>query len=487
MKKLILILLLAVGIMFTTGCQTGEKNTNLTSSKQISNSSNLNSKSVSSSSISTSKINSSSSKSSSISSSQSNSSKLSSSKSNSSSTQNTSTITAKLDTLMSSDGHLADIGTGDTLDSRGVTGLNNFAVNLSKKLYVNNENLFTSPASIYLALGMTYNGAAGSTAQGMASVLGATDLSLSDYNNFNRNLQYLLLGNKTSQFELANSIWMSSIYANSVKQDFINSNKDYYGAMVSTLDFANPASVDTINNWVNTNTNGRIPKVIAAPIDSSTLMFLINTIYFKAGWSKPFDTKATTGADFTTSSGTKQVQMMNETDNFHYTENSLLQAVEIPYADNKTSMLVLLPKGNISDLYAQMTGQNLSGWLSDMNNSYADVNLSLPKFQFEYQNNLNDALISLGMSDAFSKSKADFSNMISPSVTNAYIGNVIHKSFCSVDENGTEAAAATVVQMKPTAVMQSQKVDMNINHPFIFGIVDDTSDAILFLGSVSNP
>jgi len=396
-----------------------------------------------------------------------------------------SSCTGAKNVLVNTAGHLTKIDYTASIDSNEAERLNTFAVELYKQLYKDNENVFISPASIYLALGMIYNGANGKTADEMATVLDATGSTLDEFNNLSRDLQNVMIGNDKSKFELANSIWISDTFKASVKKDFLDRDKKYYGAMVASLDFNKSSSADTINNWVKDNTKGKIEKAIDGTIDSATLMYLINTIYFKAEWSMPFDTNLTKEADFTTPNETKQVKMMRSIANSKYFENAMFQGILLPYNDNKTSMFILLPKGNLADFQTQITSDNLSNWLSEMGKANQRVNLSLPKVSLEYQASLIPSLSSMGMTDAFD-GNADFTNMASNSQAQGlYIEAVAHKTYLAIDEKGTEAAAMTASQA--TNGPPPTLPDMIVNHPFLLGIVDDSSGAVLFLGSITDP
>ena len=392
-----------------------------------------------------------------------------------------SSCTGAKSVLANTPGHLTKIDYTASIDSSEANRLNTFAVELYKQLYKDNENLFISPASIYLALGMIYNGANGKTAEEMANVLDATGLSLDEFNNLSCDLQNVIIGNDKSKFELANSIWMRDSFKDVVKQSFLDRDKEYYGAMVASLDFNKASSVNTINNWVKDNTKGKITKAIDGSIDPTTVMYLINTIYFKANWKEPFEANKTQEADFTTPNETKKVKMMNAEIYQGYIENDLLQGVMLPYEDNKTSMFILLPKENQPNFQSEITTENLTTWINQMKSKRVAVNLELPKINLEYDTNLIPALYAMGMSAAFGDG-ANFSNMADAGL---YIGEAEHKSFLAVDEKGTEAAAMTNVAMHGGDMIITN--NMIINHPFILGIVDDNSGAILFLGSITNP
>jgi serpin B len=386
--------------------------------------------------------------------------------------------------IASTPGHLTSINKISTLNTKTVTNLNTFAINLYNELYSSDDNLFISPASIYLALGMTYNGANGSTKEEMARVLGANNISLNEFNILSRDLQYLMLGYENSKFELANSIWIRDTYNNLVKRDFIDRNKNYYGAMITSLDFNNPMAKTAINNWVNKNTHGRIKTAIDEDINPLTVMFLINTIYFKADWKVPFEKEKTISGSFNNANEIINVDMMNKVDKLGYVENDKLQGVLLPYNDSKTSMFILLPKNQ--SIISNLNADNIQSLITEMNNNKVDINLSMPKVKVEYVSSLKEPLSNLGMSHAFS-GIADFSLMAENATEDGlYISDITHKSFLAIDGKGTEAAAMTKVTMDKTA-MPISKYNMKVDHPFVLGIIDNESKAILFLGFICSP
>jgi serpin B len=383
----------------------------------------------------------------------------------------------KTNVFVSTSGRLKDIKEVNTVSSDIVTSLNNFAFNMYDELSKNTNNMFISPTSIYLAMGMVYNGANGDTQEEMANVLNIGNMSLKDFNQLSRDLQYLILGYKNTKIELANSIWIRDTFSESIKNDFINNNKDYFGAMISALDFNNSSSKNIINDWVSKNTKGKIKDAIEGKIDSSTIMILINTIYFKAAWENQFDDAYTIRDNFNGKNGVENVDIMRQTKTFKYTENDLMQAILLPYEDSKTSMFIILPKGNLKDL--NLSNDNFMNVIDEMNNKSSYVALSMPKIKMDYSVKLNEILAKLGMPSAFNK--ADFSKMTDEDVL---ISDVTHKTFLNIDENGTEAAAMTKVDMDLTSVMEDKPKEMNINRPFMFGIIDNSSKAILFLGHI---
>ena len=336
-----------------------------------------------------------------------------------------------------------------------------------------------------MALGMTMNGAAGETQTAMESTLGFKDMSSGDINESYKNL----IGALTTidpkvTLEIPNSIWYSHVF--SVLQEFIDVNKDYFNAEVHPLDFLNPASVDVINNWVAESTHDKI-KNILDQIDPEARMFLINAVYFKGSWVYEFDEQYTEPETFYLADGTtKQVDMMKQEAKLSFFANELFEAVDLSYGGGNFSMVVMLPKETHTpeDIIDQMNDENWSAWINNF--SEANIQLSLPKFKLEYGKRLNDELIGMGMAPAFDPYAADFSK-INPDEP-LFIGFVKQKTFIDVNEEGTEAAAVTIVGMFTTST-QDPPVPyfFTVNKPFIFAIKERDTGAILFLGKVMEP
>jgi len=339
------------------------------------------------------------------------------------------------------------------------------------------KNVFISPLSVALALGMTYNGARGTTQEAMHATLELADLTLQEVNESYKSLIELLLNlDPKVTFGLANSIWYRHDLF--VEQEFIDLNKTFFNAEVASLDFTSPGALNTINGWVEDNTNGRI-KEIVKPIDLQIgLLFLINAIYFKGTWTYEFDPEDTYDGPFYLPDGSqKSCKMMPQEGNFGYFANDEFQAVDLPYGIGDFTMTILMSWSgtSIDDLISNLDQEVWEGWIAGL--SEQELSLTMPKFKLEYEINLNEILKSLGMEIAFTAG-ADFSGM-SPGL---FIGKVLHKSFVEVDEEGTEAAAATVVRMD-----RAMGNSMTINHPFLFVIRETCSGTILFMGKIVDP
>jgi len=346
-----------------------------------------------------------------------------------------------------------------------------------------NKNLFISPLSVSMALSMTMNGAKGSTLDGMKSALQTPALSMQEINDINK----YLLDNLVSldpkvALTIANSIWYRNDF--SVLPDFLNVNQNYYYAQVSPLNFADAEnSKNTINQWVSDNTNKKIPTIIDQ-ITGDNVMFLINAIYFKGNWKQKFDKNKTSDKEFVNAKGDKKdIPFMSQKITADYLSNNDFQLLELPYGRENYSMLIMLPQSgkSVNDLIGMLNPTDWQSWMNEMSQT-KDVNVLLPKFKFEYELTMNDVLKSMGMELAFSDA-ADFTG-INPG-GNLYISEVKHKSFVEVNEEGTEAAAATSVGISLTSV--PAEVWFIANKPFLFFITEKNTKSILFTGKITNP
>ena len=338
-------------------------------------------------------------------------------------------------------------------------------------------NIFISPLSISIALTMTYNGAVGQTERAMAKVLEIDGLDLSTINNSNKALRNSLeTADPNVEISIANSLW--SRQGIELNPNFLERNQQFFEAEIAALDFSDPQAIKTINQWVETNTNGKIEEIVRE-ISPATVLFLINAIYFKGSWQNEFDTSLTRPGIFQLSDGTqKQVQMMNREGEYPYFRDEHFEAASLPYGDGRLSMYIFLPTAhsNLNDFLEGLNTESWQRWLSQFYNE--TLHLVLPRFKLEYEATLNDTLKALGMEIAFD-SGADFSGM---GPTGLFISEVRHKTFVEVNEQGTEAAAATAV-----IVAESAKPVFQVNRPFFFVIHDIKTNTILFMGTVTEP
>ncbi|MFQ5824742.1 MAG: serpin family protein [bacterium] len=372
------------------------------------------------------------------------------------------------------------------LEKRLVESDNKFGFKLFKEIVKAepDTNIFISPLSVSMALGMTLNGANGETKAAMEQTLELVGLTTEEINQSYQSLIELLTQlDPKVVFQIANSIWYRQEMT--FEEEFINLNKTFFDALVQGLDFNDPNSVNIINGWVKDNTNGKIEKILENPIDPNTVMFLINAIYFYGTWKYEFDKEMTQDDFFTLPDGSyKACQMMVQTGEFNYLENDDFQAIDLPYGGEDFRMTIFLPKPtkSIDSLIAEFDETNWNSWLSSF--SKDSVTLELPKFELEYEIKLNDILAALGMGIAFTP-QADFTRMYKRG--GLWIDYVKHKTFVEVNEEGTEAAAVTIVAIIKSANGSSGIRFMRVDRPFIFVIRENHSQTLLFIGKIVEP
>ena len=371
------------------------------------------------------------------------------------------------------------------VDSKVVAANTKFGFKLYKEILKqdSNKNVFVSPTSVAIALSMTYNGASGETQQAMAKALELQGITLPTVNQANNALKASLeTADPEVQLSIANSLWAKQ--GVTFKPDFMERNRQFYGAKVTELDFANAEATRTINNWVKENTRGKIDQVVDQ-LKPDDVLFLINAIYFKGNWTKKFDQNQTAERPFYLSNGTqKQHPMMSQSGKYRYYENETFQAVSLPYGKGRLSLYVFLPRENnsLDAFQQQLAVENWQQWMNQFR--MRNGSIQLPRFKFDYDIQLNNALKVLGMESAFSDG-ADFSNMTSASVA---INEVKHKTFVEVNEEGTEAAAVTSVGVALTsAQMPEEAFQMVVNRPFFCAIRDNQTGTVLFMGSLREP
>ena len=342
------------------------------------------------------------------------------------------------------------------------------------------ENVFISPLSASMALGMTANGAAGETEAAMRRTLGFGGQSLQQMNDAYRGLSALLLTLDPSvKIQSANSIWHRAGFA--VEQPFLEVTRRDYAADVRAANFDDPATLTAINAWAEEKTNGKI-KQILKEIERDDVMFLINALYFKASWRTQFDPSETRPATFTAADGAKQpAQLMHREGTMRHYRGADFQAVDLPYGNGAFSMTVLLPaEGKSADaLVASLDVPKWNAVVAGLRD--AEVDLSLPRFTLEFEDEWNDVLSNMGMGVAFGD-LADFSRI--SRTTMLQIGFVKQKTFVDVNEEGTEAAAVTTVGIRVTSMPQIQV--MRVDRPFVVVIREKFSGAILFAGKIAS-
>ena len=372
-----------------------------------------------------------------------------------------------------------------------VDGNSAFAFDLYQQLVNNDDNLFYSPYSISVALAMTYAGARSETAQEMADALHfylSQDRLHPAFNWLDIEMAKRGEGAEGKDDEgfrlnIVNAIWGQENYH--FVDDFLDVLAENYGAGLRILDFINSTeqSRKTINEWVSQQTEERIEELIPQGlIDAATRLVLTNAIYFNAAWMYPFDEKNTVDGDFNLLNGdTVTIPTMNQSELFNYMKGENYQVVELPYDGNELSMLLIMPdEGSFYSFEQSLDNELINDIISEQGNK--QVVLSMPKFEFKSEIGLKQILTDMGMPIAFS-GMADFSGMTGNH--DLFISDVLHEAFVSVDEAGTEAAAATAIIMKLTAAQEM--VTMSLDNPFIFLIRDIKTGTVLFVGRVLNP
>lgn len=353
-----------------------------------------------------------------------------------------------------------------------------------------NQNIFISPTSIALALAMVYNGADGATREQMSNVLALQGFNLDSLNQAAGSfMEWLGEADPEVELDIANSVWYKQDFP--FKQSFIDMAARDYDAAVSPL-----TTAGAINDWVSEKTHDKITSIVDR-IESDDIMFLINAIYFKGGWKSQFPKGMTHEEDFFLLAGDKfKHQMMQQQGDFAYCEDSSMQAIILPYGNANFHMLVILPTEEFG--YAKLLGELNSDFWKDLQRRLwvREGTIVLPRFRIEYDVTLNNALVALGMKDAFDAARADFSGMWQKSEgptlidSNVYIKEVRHKTYVDVNEEGTEAAAVTSIGMglATSSIAESPRpFRMVVNRPFICAIVERQSGAILFLGGITDP
>ena len=383
-----------------------------------------------------------------------------------------------------------------------VEGNNKFALELFAKLQSTKGNLFFSPYSISTALAMAHAGARNETESQMAGVLhfpvsvnrrtDSSPKSLPDRQQFASSFGNIIkdMNNRGEKggydLTVANALWGQKNYG--FLEEFLKLIKTSYDGRLNEVDFVRAAETarKTINAWVEKKTNDKIKNLISEGVlDSMTRLVLTNAIYFKGNWARQFKENRTKDAPFTLPDGHKiDASMMNQKAEFGYVETDTFQALELPYVDDELSMVILLPKqfDALDEFEKTLTPDNLTQWLAKIHKR--EVVVFVPKFKMTSQFSLASVLKSMGMKDAFSPN-ADFSGINGK--RDLFISAVIHKAYVEVNEEGTEAAAATGVVMRLTSIGPAPIPVFRADHPFLFLIRDNLSGSILFIGRVANP
>ena len=359
---------------------------------------------------------------------------------------------------------------------------NSFAIELFKTTYglTDEANVFISPLSVSMALNMVLNGAEGETQTEMLTALRASGYSIEQINEYSQSLREALIAvDPSTQLNIVNSIWYHNSF--SVKNDFIKTNRDYYNAEVAALDFGSPEALTTINNWCAKQTNDKITEIID---QVSGQMYLINAVYFKGIWVSRFEKKHTQNEDFYLENGeTSPIKMMRQTDNFNYSYDDNCAYLELPYGNKAFSMLLMLPHEGktTNDIVNALNDENWSQLTGEMRGK--KVNVRLPRFRAECKYQMDKEILpEMGMKIPF-MGAADFSGISDASL---YISEVIHKTFVEVNEEGTEAAAVTSVNVDYLSLepVEMPPIDYIVDKPFLFVIRENSTGVILFMGKI---
>ena len=340
-------------------------------------------------------------------------------------------------------------------------------------------NVFISPLSVSMALNMTLNGAVGTTADEMRTALRESGYSTADINAYSRELRETLLrADPKTTIGIANSIWYRQ--GATVKAPFIEANRTYYDAEVQALDFSSPTA--TINGWCARKTNNKIKEIVKR-VDPTTFMYLINAVYFKGAWTTRFEKKNTHSMIFRRADGSTQtVQMMNLMDTFRYASSNVCDYLEMDYGNHAFSMVVMLPKDGKTtrDVIAMMDGKKWADAIQSL--TLKEIHVLLPRFKAECEYPMHEHILpDMGMKIPFNPMLADLSGIADISAFGRlFISSVIHKTFVQVDEEGTEAAAVTSIDI----VGSNESSFFIVDRPFLFVIREKSTGAILFIGEI---
>jgi serpin B len=372
-----------------------------------------------------------------------------------------------------------------------VKGNNSFALELYAQLRHQEGNLFLSPNSISTALAMTYTGARNQTAEQMASVLHLTlepDRLNKAYASLIRELNGPIATTRPREFQLhiANALWGQK--GHPFREEFTRTLRAEYGARLRLVDFRQvPEAVEAVNSWVASETRDKIKNLLAPDVlTPETRLVLTNAIYFKGTWSDQFHKNQTQKEAFHLTVDQKvDVPLMHQTEHYRFLETGQFQALELPYRGG-ASMTIFLPKklDGLAAFEATLTRDNLLKWLGQLR--HEEVQVALPRFKTTAEFNLKDVLSKMGMAQAFQSGAADFSGM--DDKRDLFLSAVIHKAFVDVNEEGTEAAAATAVIVKRAeAPVPTEPKVFRADHPFVFMVRDGQTNSILFMGRVLDP
>jgi serpin B len=350
------------------------------------------------------------------------------------------------------------------------------------------SNVLVSPLSLSIALEMLQNGAEEETKEEILKVIGRMNENMDASNKvvegmYDENKALLTYLNNKSNDELkvavANSMWMRDDMT--FQKSFVDALSGSYDAQAFNVNFMKESTLSDMNQWVEDKTNGMLKDTLKS-LDPNTLLVLMNTVYFKGAWENEFWENSTQEKDFyVTSDNIKKVDMMYQKESFHYIEDKHTQIVHLPYKGNM-EMILVLPSIDIESWLNDLTAEDMIAIINREGTSREDVQLSLPKFEFEVNNNLNDLLQDMGMIKAFDAENAEFSKVIEED-GQVWVSKIFQNAKIILDEKGTEAAAVTVVEVaEESAMPESEPIAMTCDRPFFFVIKDNTTGIPLFMG-----
>lgn len=370
---------------------------------------------------------------------------------------------------------------GKDTDEIFIKNVSEFYFELLKRTVDEDENSLVSPLSVMLALAMTANGARNETLEQMEKVLGH-DIGLEDLNKYLTTYYQNLPAGEKYRISIANSIWFRDDEDRlTVRDEFLQTNADYYKAQIYKSPF-NEQTLTDINNWVDQKTEGMIDKILDE-IDYNAVMYLINAIVFDAEWERIYYEHEINWGDFHGEDGQSYRVSFMFSEEGSYLEDEFVTGFIKPYAGDKYSFAALLPREDISvkSYIDSLTGESFISLINSA--SMEPVSASLPKFSYEYEVLMNEALAAMGMPDAFDDA-ADFKDLGESTRGNIYIAEVFHKTFIAVDEKGTKAGAVTKVEMTDEAAMEMKVV--RLDRPFVYAIIDNATGLPIFIGTVMN-
>jgi len=368
-----------------------------------------------------------------------------------------------------------------------VFAVSSFGMELFRQCYATGEkNTLVSPLSVMLALGMTANGADGRTLEQFEETLGG-GMSIGQLNETYFSLMKSLTDTRGSTvLNIAEAIWLNEGFE--PRDAFLQANADFYGAAAYRMNFSEAETLEKINGFVNEKTEGLIPEIIDE-LDPQDIMVLLNTVYLNAVWQTQFSANDNIDGVFTDSEGkpVDATYMSNGIRGEKYIHNDGASGVLLPYDDGRLGYLAVMPDPGMSmeDFVAGLSQDKIASWMDSARQT--QILLQLPKYEARYDITLNDVLDGMGISDAFSELSADFGRMGSVEGGNIFIGRVLHKTCIQVNEKGTEAAAATSVEMEPTGAPADDYVNLRFDRPFVYAVVDLETGLPLFIGLLDSP